>query len=415
MNLAHYLASRIYRGEEGEKQQASRPAVVIAMAGIAIGVAVMLISVAVVVGFKQEVRGKIVGFSSHITVMNQRVTSAFDSRPVVTDDSLMALFANRSEVKHAQRFSLKAGMIKTQDAFQGMVLKGVGPEYDRRFLRRHLVEGECPQFSDSASTNRVVISRLLADKLRLKVGDKLDTYFLDEQVRARRLQVVGIYCTNFADYDRMMLFTDLCTVNRLNRWRLDQSSGMEVEVRDDAHLEEATFALSDLLTDRIDRYGQRYIVLNVEQLNPQMFAWLDILDVNIWVILFLMVGVAGFTMISGLLIIIIERTSMIGLLKSLGASNLLLRKLFLWLSVFLIGRGMAWGNAVALLLILLQRQLGLFTLDAETNYMDTVPMALPWGYFLLINLGAFVASVLMLVGPSYLIARIHPAASMRYE
>ena len=415
MNLAHYLASRIYRGEEGEKQQASRPAVVIAMAGIAIGVAVMLISVAVVVGFKQEVRGKIVGFSSHITVMNQRVTSAFDSRPVVTDDSLMALFANRSEVKHAQRFSLKAGMIKTQDAFQGMVLKGVGPEYDRRFLRRHLVEGECPQFSDSASTNRVVISRLLADKLRLKVGDKLDTYFLDEQVRARRLQVVGIYCTNFADYDRMMLFTDLCTVNRLNRWRLDQSSGMEVEVRDDAHLEEATFALSDLLTDRIDRYGQRYIVLNVEQLNPQMFAWLDILDVNIWVILFLMVGVAGFTMISGLLIIIIERTSMIGLLKSLGASNLLLRKLFLWLSVFLIGRGMAWGNAVALLLILLQRQLGLFTLDAETYYMDTVPMALPWGYFLLINLGAFVASVLMLVGPSYLIARIHPAASMRYE
>ncbi|MGN0310983.1 MAG: ABC transporter permease [Bacteroides sp.] len=415
MNLAHYLASRIYRGEEGEKRQASRPAVVIAMAGIAIGVAVMLLSVAVVVGFKQEVRGKIVGFSSHITVMNQRVTSAYDSRPVVTDDSLMALFANRSEVKHAQRFSLKAGMIKTQDAFQGMVLKGVGPEYDRRFLRRHLVEGECPQFSDSASTNRVVISRLLADKLRLKVGDKLDTYFLDEQVRARRLQVVGIYCTNFADYDRMMLFTDLCTVNRLNRWRPDQSSGMEVQVRDYNSLEETTFVLSDLLAERIDRYGQRYIVLNVEQLNPQMFAWLGILDVNIWVILFLMVGVAGFTMISGLLIIIIERTSMIGLLKSLGASNLLLRKLFLWLSVFLIGRGMAWGNAVALLLILLQRQLGLFTLDAETYYMDTVPMALPWGYFLLINLGAFVASVLMLVGPSYLIARIHPAASMRYE
>lgn len=415
MNLAHYLASRIFRGEEGEKQQASRPAVVIAMAGIAIGVAVMLISVAVVVGFKQEVRGKIVGFSSHITVMNQRVASAYDSRPVVTDDSLMALFANCPEVRHAQRFSLKAGMIKTQDAFQGMVLKGVGPEYDRRFLRQHLVEGECPQFSDSASTNRVVISRLLADKLRLKVGDKLDTYFLDEQVRARRLQVVGIYCTNFADYDRMMLFTDLCTVNRLNRWQKEQSSGMEVELKDYNQLEGTTYTLAEQLSDRIDRYGQRYIVVSVEQLNPQMFAWLGILDVNIWVILFLMVGVAGFTMISGLLIIILERTSMIGLLKSLGAGNLLLRKLFLWLSVFLIGRGMLWGNAIALLLIVLQRWLGLFTLDPETYYMDTVPMALPWGYFLLINLGAFVASVLMLVGPSYLIARIHPATSMRYE
>lgn len=415
MNLAHYLASRIFRGEEGEKQQASRPAVVIAMAGIAIGVAVMLISVAVVVGFKQEVRGKIVGFSSHITVMNQRVASAYDSRPVVTDDSLMALFANCPEVRHAQRFSLKAGMSKTQDAFQGMVLKGVGPEYDRRFLRQHLVEGECPQFSDSASTNRVVISRLLADKLRLKVGDKLDTYFLDEQVRARRLQVVGIYCTNFADYDRMMLFTDLCTVNRLNRWQKEQSSGMEVELKDYNQLEGTTYTLAEQLSDRIDRYGQRYIVVSVEQLNPQMFAWLGILDVNIWVILFLMVGVAGFTMISGLLIIILERTSMIGLLKSLGAGNLLLRKLFLWLSVFLIGRGMLWGNAIALLLIVLQRWLGLFTLDPETYYMDTVPMALPWGYFLLINLGAFVASVLMLVGPSYLIARIHPATSMRYE
>ncbi len=415
MNLPRYLALRIYRGTEGEKRQASRPAVVIAMAGIAIGVAVMLISVAVVIGFKQEVRGKIVGFSSHITVMNQRVASAFDSRPVVTDDSLMALFANSPQVKHTQRFSLKAGMIKTQDAFQGMLLKGVGPEYDRRFLRRHLVEGECPQFSDSASTNRVVISRLLADKLRLKVGDKLDTYFLDEQVRARRLQVVGIYCTNFADYDRMMLFTDLCTVNRLNRWHNDQSSGMEVEVRDYEQLDETTYALADQLAERTDHYGQRYVVVSVEQLNPQMFAWLGILDVNIWVILFLMVGVAGFTMISGLLIIIIERTAMIGLLKSLGCSNLLLRKLFLWLSVFLIGRGMLWGNLVALLLIFAQRWLGLFTLDPETYYMDTVPMALPWGYFLLINLGAFVASVLMLVGPSYLIARIHPAASMRYE
>ena len=415
MNLARHLALRIYRGEEGEQRQASRPVVVIAMAGIAIGVAVMLISVAVVIGFKQEVRGKIVGFSSHITVMNQRVASAYDSRPVVTDDSLMALFANCPQVKHAQRFSLKAGMIKTQDAFQGMVLKGVGPEYDRRFLQRHLVEGECPQFSDSASTNRVVISRLLADKLRLKVGDKLDTYFLDEQVRARRLQVVGIYCTNFADFDRMMLFTDLCTVNRLNRWHEDQSSGMEVEVRDYEQLDETTFALADQLAEHTDRYGQRYVVVSVEQLNPQMFAWLGILDVNIWVILFLMVGVAGFTMVSGLLIIIIERTAMIGLLKSLGASNLLLRKLFLWLSVFLIGRGMLWGNVVALLLIFAQRWLGLFTLDPETYYMDTVPMALPWGYFLLINLGAFVASVLMLVGPSYLIARIHPATSMRYE
>lgn len=415
LHLAHYIASRIYRGEEGGKRLASRPAVRIAMAGITIGMAVMLIAVSVVVGFKRQVRQTIEGFSSHLTVMNQRVASPFDARPVVTDDTLLARFANHPEVKHTQRFALKAGMIKTREAFQGMVLKGVGAEYDRRFLRSHLVEGECPQFSDSASTNRVVISQLLANALKLKVGDKMDTYFLDEQIRARRLQVVGIYSTHFAEYDRLMLYTDLCLVNRLNHWQKEQSSGLEVQLRHPERLDEATFQIAEMVQELTDRYGQRYVAANVEQLNPQMFAWLEVLDVNIWVILILMLGVSGFTMVAGLLILIIERTAMIGLLKALGASNRLLRRLFLWLAIFLIGRGMLLGNLIALTLLALQRQFGLVTLDPETYYMDRVPVAFPWAIFVLINLLAFVISVWMLIAPTYIISRIHPATSMRYE
>ena len=276
-------------------------------------------------------------------------------------------------------------------------------------------EGELPQFSDTASSNRVVISKALATKLRLKLGDKIDTYYIQDDIRARRLQIVGIYQTNFSEYDNLFLLTDLYLVNRLNNWEPGQVSGAELQVRDYDRLEETTYQIAADLDGVEDRYGEDYCVRNVEQLNPQIFAWLSILDVNIWVILILMAGVAGFTMVSGLLIIIIERTSMIGILKSLGANNTTIRKVFLWLSVFLIGKGMLWGNAIGLAFYFLQKWFGIFKLDPETYYMDTVPVSFNILLFLLLNIGTLLASVLMLLGPSFLITRIHPANSMRYE
>lgn len=277
------------------------------------------------------------------------------------------------------------------------------------------MEGELPQFSDTASSNRVVISKALATKLRLKLGDKIDTYYIQDDIRARRLQIVGIYQTNFSEYDNLFLLTDLYLVNRLNNWEPGQVSGAELQVRDYDRLEEITYQIAADLDGMEDRYGEDYCVRNVEQLNPQIFAWLSILDVNIWVILILMAGVAGFTMVSGLLIIIIERTSMIGILKSLGANNTTIRKVFLWLSVFLIGKGMLWGNAIGLAFYFLQKWFGIFKLDPETYYMDTVPVSFNILLFLLLNIGTLLASVLMLLGPSFLITRIHPANSMRYE
>lgn len=414
MTFPLFIAHRIYTSG-GTDGKVSRPAVLIATMGVAVGLAVMIISVSVIIGFKSQVREKIVGFGSHIQIACSDAARSFDMHPIVAGDSLLAVLKDCDGVKHIRRFSTKPGMIKTATDFQGMILKGIGPEYDSSFFRLHLVEGEIPQFSDSASTNRVVISKTIADRLRLNLGDKIDTYYIQDNVRARRLKIVGIYQTNFAEFDNLFLLTDICMVNRLNQWTQEQVSGLEVELYDYNRLEEVTYDLADKLADYRDGQGMAYCAQNVEQLYRPVFAWLDILDVNIWVILILMAGVAGFTMVSGLLILIIERTSMIGVLKSLGADNRTVRYLFLWLSVFLIGRGMLWGNLLGLSFYFIQKWTGLFKLDPATYYMDTVPVAFNVWVFLLLNLGTLLVSVWMLVGPSYLITRIHPANSMRYE
>lgn len=393
----------------------SRPAVLIAMAGIAIGLAVMLIAVAVVIGFKSEVRNKVIGFGSHIQISNFDAVRSYETHPVVVNDSMMAALSADPGVKHVQRYSTKPGIIKTGDAFQGMVLKGVGPEFDADFFRSHLVEGEIPVFSDSVSTNQVVVSKAIADKLKLKLGDKIYTYYIQGDVRARRLTVKGIYRTNFSEYDNLFLLTDLYTVNRLNNWKEGQVSGAELQVHDYDRLEETTYRIAVDTDNQKDALGGTYYVQNIVQMNPQIFAWLDLLDLNVWVILILMIGVAGFTMISGLLIIIIERTQMIGILKALGANNLTIRKVFLWFSVFLIGKGMLWGNAIGIAFCLLQSRFNIFKLNPETYYVDTVPVSVNLWIFLLINIGTLLASVLMLLGPSYLITKINPASSMRYE
>lgn len=414
MSFPLFIARRLFRGEGGGRR-ASRPAVVIAQTGIAVGLAVMLVAVSVVVGFKSEVRDKIVGFGAHLQVGSLAQMRPYEPVPIGVDTALRRSLAALPGVARVQRFSLRPGLVKTADAFQGMLLKGLGPEYDTCFWHRHLVAGSLPAFSDTAASGRVAVSRALADRLELHVGDRLDTYYIDDAVRVRRLTVAAIYETHFAEYDNLFLLTDLYTVNRLNGWQPDQAGGLELMLSDGVSLEDATWTVGSLLEGRTDRYGEAYAVHNVEQLNPALFAWLGVLDVDIWVILVLMMGVAGFTIISGLLILIIERTPMIGTLKALGADNGAVRRVFLWLSVFLIGRGMLWGNAVGLGLCLLQQATGFATLDAATYYMDKVPVAFNLWYIVGLNVGTLVVAVAMLVGPSCLVSHIRPADSMRYE
>ncbi|MBO5251175.1 MAG: ABC transporter permease [Bacteroidaceae bacterium] len=415
MDWKLFIAKRIYHSDEGKKE-VSKPAVRIAMAGIAVGLAVMIASVSVIIGFKHQVRDKVVGLGSDLVITNFDIQKSYETIPIEANDSLLTVLRTTEGVKHLQRYSTKPGMIMTNDNFLGMVLKGVAEEYDWTFLRKHLVEGEIPNFSDSVATNRVLVSQTIANKLRLQTGDKLHTYYIEgKNVRARRLQIAGIYQTNFTMFDEMFLLTDLYTVNRLNNWKSGQVSGIELEAIDYDRLEWVKENLQAKVDMQNDRYGHTYYTQTVEETNPQIFAWLDVLDMNVWVILVLMTGVAGFTMISGLLIIILERTNMIGILKALGAGNLAIRHIFLSFSVLLIGRGILWGNVLGLAFYFVQSQFKVFKLDPATYYVDSVPVEFNLWLWLLLNVCTLLISVLMLIGPSYLITRIHPAKSIRFE
>ena len=320
MNWKLFIARRIYKNNDGNKE-VSKPAVRIAMAGISIGLAVMIVSVAVVIGFKNQVRDKVVGLASEVIITSLDDAQLYMTAPIQASDSLIEALSQKTDITHVQRYSVKPGMIMTSDNFQGMVVKGVGQEYDLSYIREHIVEGEIPVFTDTVATNSVIISKSIADKLNIKTGDRIYTYYVDDNVRARRLTVSAIYQTNFSAFDDYFLLTDIYTVNRLNKWEADQVSGIEINVDDYSRIDAVNDDIRTGLFESSDKYGQNYFSRTIVEANPQIFAWLDLLDLNVWVILILMTGVAGFTMISGLLIIILERTNMIGVLKAMGADN----------------------------------------------------------------------------------------------
>src|SRR5574344_2484201 len=392
MSYEFFIAKRLYHSNTIEKQ-VSKPAVRIAVAGISIGLAVMILAVFVVIGFKDEVRTKITGFSSHVQITNFSATDSYETYPIYADKKLMDILYKVPHVKHVERYSTKPGMLKTEDNFQGIVLKGIGQEYDLNFLKQNLIEGEIPRFSDSVSSNKVLVSKLIAQKLHLKLGDKITCYFINTDIRARRLKIAGIYSTNLA-YDKIFLITDINMVHHLNDWDEGQVGGIAIQVDDFNRMNSVAYVIARLMNNHVDKYGDTYFAQSVEQRYQELFSWLNLLDVNVWMILILMIGVAGFTMISGLLIIILERTSMIGILKALGAKNKSIREIFLYFSVFLIGKGMLWGNIVGLLFCFVQSKFHLFKLNPETYYIDHVPVEFNIWLFLLINAGTFIASVL---------------------
>lgn len=415
MSFPLFIARRIYHDKDG-RRQVSRPAIRIATLGVAIGLAVMIVSVCVVIGFKHTIRDKVTGFGSHIVVSEYNMLMNDLPVPVCMDDSMMECLGKIEGVRHVQRFAMKQGILKTDSDFLGVMLKGVGPEFDTTFISSHLVDGSLPRFSDEKSSNKVVMSKLIADKLGLKTGDKVFAYFVGEDnVRTRRFTICGIYNTNMKHYDEQLCLTDLYTVVKLNGWAPDQASGAEITLNNFEQLD-ATDMQMNLLVDRTtDHYGNSYLSMTIKHTYPQIFAWLDLLDLNVWIILALMIAVAGVTMISGLLIIILERTNMIGILKALGTRNKVIRHTFLWFAVFIIGKGMLWGNILGLGIWLLQDTTGLIKLDAETYYVDVVPIEINLPLIILLNVATLLVSVTMLLAPSFLISHIHPAKSMKYD
>lgn len=415
MNFPLFIARKIYNDNNG-KRKVSRPAMRIATIGVAVGLAVMIVSVCVVLGFKHTIRDKVIGFGSHITVANFMTLQTSEQYPIEINDSITSLLKSVRGVENVQRFAMKQGILKTDDDFLGVMLKGVGPEYDTAFIHNNMVEGAIPAFSDRKSRQKIVISRHTADKLKLKCGQKIYAYFINGQgVRTRRFTISGIYETNLKRFDDVICFTDIYTVNKLNAWEPEQVSGAELTVADFSKIDSTADIIINKVNRTVDKYGQTYSSKTIAEMYPEIFSWLDLMDMNVWIILALMIAVAGVTMISGLFIVILERTQMIGVMKALGSRNRQIRHTFLWFAVFIIGKGLLWGNVIGIGVIALQHFTGLVELDPQTYYVSTVPVELNIPLVLILNLVTLLVCVFVLIAPSYLISHIHPAKSMHYE
>lgn len=415
MNFPLFIARRIYADHQG-KTKVSRPAVSIAIAGIAIGLAVMLISISVVLGFKHSIQNKVTGFGSHIQVTSFMSQVSSDNSPIVINDSMINVIKGISGVKHVERFAYKQGILKTDKEFLGVMFKGVGPEFDSEFIKKNLVEGKVPSFSDKGGGNKILISKNMADKLNMKSGQKIFAYFIDKGgIRMRRFTIQGVYQTNLNQYDELICFVDLYTIVKLNGWDPDQVSGAEVKVYDFNKVDEVENRFVKQINKTEDHNGETYSAQSIKKVNPQIFSWLNLLDLNVIIIIILMMTVGSVTMISGLLIIILECTNMIGVLKALGCQNHTIRYIFLWFSAFVIGRGLIIGNIIGFGLMILQDRLGIVKLDPSIYYINAVPVEIDLPLFLLLNIFTFLFCVIMLVAPSFLISRISPTKSIRYE
>ena len=415
MNFPLFIAKRIF-SDQGDRRKVSRPAIRIATIGVAIGLAVMIVTISVVLGFKHTIRDKVVGFGSHITIQN--VQSAYDpqNNPVAIDGTFLERLEALSRVNHAQRYNYAQGILKTDDDFLGVVFKGIGPEYELDYLKENLVDGQIPAFSDTTNTGKLLLSRIMADKLNVKTGDRIYAYFIDEtNVRTRRFTIEGIYQTNMTRFDEIICYTDLYTASKLNGWSEHRCSGGEVLVSDFGKLDDVYNSIIEKVNRTQDRDGCMFSSQTIYEAYPQIFTWLELLDINVWIILGLMICLAGITMISGLLIIILERTSMIGVLKALGSRNKMIRHTFLWFSAFIISRGLLLGDIIGIGLVLLQKLTGIIRLDPQTYYVSEAPMELNIPIIIVLNIATLLVSISVLIIPSFFISHIHPAKSMRYE
>ena len=414
MNTELFIAKRIF-SDKTVKKGISQPIVTIAVFGIALGLAVMILSVAIVTGFKSEISNKVIGFGSHIQIVNYDTNISFETAPINKQQSFYSDIDELKGIKNIQEFAIKAGIIKTKTDIQGIVLKGIGSNFDWSFFDQNMVEGESFRVNDSARTNNIIISNYIAKLLNLKLGDKIAAYFIQQPPRMRSFTISGFYETNLAEFDEKFAVVDIKHIQKLNNWTEDQISGFEVLIEDFSQLDKMTEDVRDIVGFHFNPDGTKLKVLSIKQKYPQMFDWLNLTDMNVWVILILMISVAGFNMVSGLLILILERTNMIGILKAVGTKNWSIRKIFLYQSGFLISKGMLWGNIIGIAICILQAQFQIFKLDPTSYYLEAVPINLKLWHILALNSGTLVITVIMLVIPSYIISRLSPEKTIRFN
>ena len=413
MRFEYFIASRLFLKQKS-KGRKTGPAVKIAVTGIALGLAVMLVAIGVVQGFKHEIRDKVIGVGAHIQIASYYSNYSYEMSPLNVPDTLLGQLRAIPGVRHVQPQYTKPGMIKTKDDFQVVVFKGVDSCFDASFLKSSLVAGTFPDYSQPS--NDVLISEYLSDLLHLKPGDAFLAYFIrDEAQSARRFKVSGVYNTHFTSYDKAFLLTDARHIRQLNDWESDQAGGIEVFFESmkafDATQESVYQTMSRYASDTDEVYYMR----NLYELNPDLFGWLDLLDMNVLLILLLMIFVSGFNIISGLLILILERTNFIGVLKALGAGNRQVRRIFVSYSTYLVAIGLLWGNVIGLGICFLQKYAHVLKLDPSVYYVDAVPIELNVWWIVLVNVGTILVSMAVVLVPSHLITHIHPAKAIRFE
>ena len=415
MSFDLFVAKRIYSSLDGNLDF-SRQAIRIAICGVAIGLSVMLISLSVVLGFKDEISNKVIGFGSHLKIVSRTLDANNEIMPVIISDTINNIIDQTPGITTTQYYVFKNALLKTETDFCGIVFKGIGENYDMSFFENCLIDGKIPHFTSSESSNEILISNSTAKILGLEVGDKVFSYFMSPQsIRSRRFTVSGIFETNLTEYDRSIAFTDIYTVRRLNNWGSDMVSGCEMKVDDFHNVDHITYKLAKKINGLYDRNGAVYGTFTIKELEPNIFSWLNVLDTNVVMILILMICVSCVTIISGLLIIILERINMIGVLKSLGANNTSIRKIFINFALMIVGKGVLIGNAIGIVLCFIQMLWKPIKLDASVYYIDFIPIKMDLIGILSVNILTISLTAIVILGTSFLASKQRPTVCMKYE
>ena len=405
MNISFFIARRLIGKNE---YRFSRPVIRIAIAAVSLSLTIMLLSLAIVKGFQKEITDKVIGFNSHIQVSNFLNGNSYESTILKQRDSLKLLISDIKGIKHIQSFATKAGIIKTDNEIQGVVLKGLTTDFDTTFIKKILIKGKIPTFRKLKKSNEILISQTIAKKLNLNIGDVYQMNFIQKPVRVRLCEISGIYDSGVSEFDEILVIGDITQIQKLNKWGSNDIGGLEILINDLDQLE----SINKKVYNKIGfDLNTRTVIDN----NPQLFDWLELQNMNVKVILILMLIVGAINMIVALFILIIERSQLIGILKALGSKNWEIRKIFIYHSLYLILIGMFWGNLLALTLCWIQKQFNIIELDRSTYYMSYVPIDISLINILSLNLGTFILCWLILIIPSYLISKLNPIKAIKFE
>ena len=411
MNLEYFIAKRLITARD-HKSSISAPIIKIAIAAIAIGMIMMIVSIATGIGLQQKIRQKVAAFNGHISITNyDENQSQLSITPISTRQDFYPIFKNVSGINHIQAVATKAGIIRTETAFEGIIFKGVGKDYQWDNLKEYLVAGNLPNLNNQLN-EEVLVSEFLAKRLNLKVGDRFNTFFMKEDTNQkpnlRVFKITGIFNSGFQEFDASYIIGDIRHLQRINKWSPDQVGAFEVFVDDFETIEEKG-------QEVYEQTGSSLDTQTIVEKYYYIFEWLKLFDFNIIVILIIMIAVATINMVVALLVLILERTQMIGILKALGANNWAVRKIFLYNAFYLISKGLFWGNTIGIGLLLIQQKFGIIKLNPENYYVNQAPVYLDFGFILLLNLGTILICLLILLIPSYIITKISPIKAIRFD